>query len=93
MSLGVCLSATSLYFAFKPSTNVAEARKGLLYAAMIGSYYCFAGMTAILYPGADWYDPPQTPASPQKWMFPTQIVVLWIGCWLEVRRLGKTKAA
>lgn len=94
MSLGTLLSLTSVYFAFKAGTaSLAEAgwKQNLLYSGLIGSYYCFAGLTSILYPGTDWFDPGDTVGGAQKWLFPAQIAGVWLGCWLEVRRLGKIK--
>ncbi len=60
MTLGVFLSAMSLYFAYRRPTGsssasgspgVAAARESMFYSALIGSFYCAAGLTAILYPG------------------------------------------
>lgn len=54
MSLGILLSTTSLYFAYRPfgtQLSTAATRDSIFYSALIGSFYCFAGLTAILYPG------------------------------------------
>ena len=101
MSLGVCLGSLSLYFAFLPYfTNTTKskvsttlsAEESLLYAAIVGSLYWVAGLSAILYPGTDWFDPGDTEGGLQKGLFPTMIAAVWVGCWLEVRRFrGKMK--
>ena len=67
----------------------------MFYAALIGSFYCTAGLSSILYPGADWNDPGDTDhlaaAGLQKMLFPATIAIVWVGYFLEVRRLGKGK--
>ena len=60
-------------------------------AAAIGSFYCIAGLSAILYPGTDWTDPDWPNAHPQRFLFPSMIALVWAGYWLEVRRIGSGK--
>lgn len=60
MSLGVLLALASTYYAFRPafsSLTAREARDSVLSAALIGSMYCSAGISAIFYPGTHWFDP------------------------------------
>ena len=60
MSLGVLLCLASTYFAFRPAfskLSPGEAKHSVLCAAAIGSMYCTAGVSAILYPGTNWFDP------------------------------------
>lgn len=93
MSLGVLLAASSLYFAFKPalSGSKVDARDSMFNAAAIGSLYCLAGLTAILYPGTDWKDPDITIGGRQRELFMAIPVMMWVGYWLEVRRIGKAE--
>jgi hypothetical protein len=60
MSLGILLALTSTYFAFRPAfsqLSPAEAKHNILTAAVVGSFYCVAGLSAIFYPGTHWFDP------------------------------------
>lgn len=95
MSLGVLLSLTSLYFAFRPyftgSSNNVEAARDVGHAAVVGSLYCLAGLSAIWYPGADWKDPNVEVGGGQVWLFSGLIGIIWMGFGLERRRLGKVK--
>jgi hypothetical protein len=96
MSLGVCLATASLYFAFRPSlpNNTISSKESAFVAAAIGSFYCLAGLSAILYPGTHWYDPDQPANEAQKPLFSGIIAAMWLGYWLEARRIdGKGKVA
>ena len=64
-------------------------------AAAIGSFYCLAGLSAILYPGTHWYDPDQKPLDAQKQLFSGIIALMWVGFGLEAWRIdgGKGKVA
>ncbi|KAK0285222.1 hypothetical protein LTR35_005424 [Friedmanniomyces endolithicus] len=98
MTLGVFLSAMSLYFAYrrtsaKSGSPGGAAKESMFYSALIGSFYCAAGMTAILYPGTDWKDPDITVGGAQPALFSGVVVAMWVGYALEVNRLGKAKAA
>ncbi|KAK5136382.1 hypothetical protein LTR08_003508 [Meristemomyces frigidus] len=99
MSLGILLASTSLYFAFRPCMSgastkpIMQARDSLLYSAVIGSFYCAAGLSAILYPGTDWKDPDIETGGGQLVLFSGVVVAMWVGYALEVSRLGKAKAS
>jgi len=94
MSLGVLLSSASLYFAFRPAftkMSVSAAKESSLFAATIGSFYCSAAMSAILYPGADWKDPEIEFGGGQAYLFTAVVIGMWLGHGLETSRLGKLK--
>lgn len=97
MSLGVCLAAASIYFTFRPSlpNSTIAPSESLLAAAVIGSFYCFAGCMAILFPGTAWCDPEYPNGNAQAYIFPGIIAVIWVGYLLEARRIsgGKGKVA
>lgn len=98
MSLGILLASTSLYFAFKPAFGSSgpsslDPKDSLLYSALIGSFYCAAGLSAILYPGTDWKDPDITVGGGQPFLFSGVVVAMWVGYALEVARIGKEKVA
>lgn len=94
MSLGVLLAATSIYFAVKPAPTPAQARDNMFSAALIGSFYCLAALSAALYPGADWQDPDsKIQGGPQKWMFLEVIVGSWVAYFLHVRSGQRSKAS
>jgi len=104
MTLGVLLTATSAYFAFRGgngrgrsgTTSTASAaaaaahqRDSLRTAAWIGSLYCVAGLSAILYPGATWNDLPEPPSYRlQLRLFSGLVVGNWVGYWIAVAGLG-----
>jgi hypothetical protein len=77
MTLGLCLAATSLYFLFKPTVKVKQIQDNAFNAALVGSLYCFAGMTAILYPGSHWHDP-EFPDAKQKYLFSGIVVAMCV---------------
>lgn len=56
MTLGALLASTSLFFLFRPAVSVTRQKENALYAAVIGSFYCAAGLSAILYPGTAWQE-------------------------------------
>ena len=93
MSLGVCLAVASTYFAFRPSLSNSpiSAKESAFAAAAIGSFYCLAGLSAILYPLADWSDPEYAHGGEQRVVFAGIPVMMWIGYALEVNRIGKAK--
>jgi hypothetical protein len=97
MSLGVLLALTSTYFAFRPAFShltSGEAKHSVLSAAVIGSMYCAAGISAIFYPGTHWFDPEYEMKGPtQREIFGIQVVVMWVAYYLEVSRIGKAKSA
>lgn len=95
MSLSVLLSACSIYFAFMKPTNASMVveKDNLFWAAVIGSLYCLAGGSAILYPGSDWKDPEATEGGKQPIIFGGVITALWVGYALEMRRLSMAKVA
>lgn len=95
MTLGVLLALTSTYFAFRPAFQrlpPAAAKQSVLTAAVIGSFYCAAGISAIFYPGTHWFDPEYEMKGPtQREIFSVQIVVMWVAYYLEVSRIGKMR--
>ena len=99
MSLGVLLASTSLYFAYRPCLSgastkpIMQARDSLFYSAVIGSFYCASGLSAILYPGTDWKDPDVEFGGGQPVLFSGVVASMWIGYILEMSRLGKKKAS
>jgi hypothetical protein len=90
MSLGALLCSTSLYFAFRSSKTPKE---DLFHASLIGSFYCAAGLCAILYPGTDWQDPEFDGAGEQRYLFFGVVVAMWVGYALDTVILGKFKTA
>ena len=92
MTLGILLSVTSLAFLWKSAhaRDVTRARESLWWAAMIGSFYCAAGCSAILYPGTEWTDPEFVVEGQwtQGSLFGGIVVAMWVGYALESWRLG-----
>lgn len=97
MSLGVLLALTSLTFVYKSLTPRAkgaegarEVKENLWWAAVMGSLYCVAGLSAIWYPGTAWADP-EFWVEGQVTQFPVflgQVVMVWTGYAVEVWRMG-----
>ena len=93
MSLGVCLATASIYFAVRKHSDFAAAKESLLASAMIGNFYCLAGLSAILYPGTAWVDPEFEPMPRQYWIFGGIVIVQWMGYFWEISRLSHAKLA
>ena len=98
MSLGVLLGLSSTYLAFRPvisrvPLSLAEKKHSVLMAAVVGSFYCAAGLSAILYPGSDWFDEEHRREMTQKPIFTLDVIVMWVAYAVEIRRLGKGKVA
>ncbi|KAL1584947.1 hypothetical protein WHR41_06152 [Cladosporium halotolerans] len=95
MSLAVLLALTSTYFAFRPAFTAlskAEERHSVIMAAVSGSLYCGAGLSAILYPGTDWFDAEfRREGVSQREVFAGVVGLCWVAGWLEVRRIGGVK--
>ena len=87
------MATASLYFAFRPCfpQNTISAKESAFAAAAIGSFYCFAGLTAILYPGTEWFDPEYPNAEAQKYIFSVVVGLMWVGYFLEARRIEASK--
>lgn len=62
-----------------------------LAAALVGSLYWITGLSAILYPGALAMDPEfgGPDEFPQAPLFLALTGLVWIGYWLEGRRIGR----
>ncbi|KAF4555577.1 Hypothetical protein D9617_2g055390 [Elsinoe fawcettii] len=89
MSLGVLLCAMVVWLLARSTSSKTEAKDSVLLAGLIGSMYCSAGMTAILYPGTDWSDPEfEDPG--QKWLFSGLVVVNLAATWMERVRIDRT---
>lgn len=91
MTLGVLLTAASTFFAFRVCGSAAAQRDSLRTAAIVGSLYCLAGLTAIAYPGATWNDPPAPSGRPQLYLFTALPVFNWIGYYVAIRGIAKDK--
>jgi hypothetical protein len=96
MTLGILLALTSTYFAFRPAfsqLSPAEAKHSILTAAVVGSLYCVAGISAIFYPGTHWFDPEfEMKGMTQREIFIAQVVVTWVAYYFETSRIGKAKS-
>lgn len=56
MSLGALLAAASMYYLLRPTSSIAQAKDNVFTSTLIGSFYCTAGISAILYPGTAWQE-------------------------------------
>lgn len=70
------------------TSAVAAAKEDILHAAVIGSFYCAAGLAAILFPGTAWTDPEFGQGGEQRYIFTAVIFLMWAGYWLEKGRLA-----
>lgn len=93
MTLGILLASSSLYYLFRPAATQAQAKDNLFTSALIGSFYCLAGMTAILYPETAWQDPEFRQGGEQRYVFSGICVAVFVGYWLEIARMGKAKSS
>lgn len=111
MSMGLLLGLTTLYFVWRPVVSTAygtgiyatkaATKDSMLSAALIGSLYWVAGLSAILYPGTKWIDPDLVNSKfdgkllglpGQLPVFVAHLALTWLGYALEMRRLGSLKA-
>lgn len=74
----------------KNLSPVAE-RESIAWSTIIGSFYSLAGLSAILYPGTHWFDPPLDKDPGQKWLFSGIAVATGVAYALESSRIGKAK--
>ena len=100
MTLSLLLSGSAIWYAWKGQTQTKGAGSGvsggqrardLWTAAWVGSFYCVAGLSAIWYPGTAWMDVEfrrdrAVDEAKQLGLFTTQVVLTWLGYWLEVRK-------
>ncbi|KAF2212408.1 hypothetical protein CERZMDRAFT_97681 [Cercospora zeae-maydis SCOH1-5] len=93
MTLGVLLASMSTYFLFRPTLSFEQTKDNLWAAATIGSFYCAAGLCAILYPGTAWQDPEFPGNGEQRYVFGGVCILMWLGYWLEARKLPRNKSA
>lgn len=71
--------------------NTISPKESAFAAAVIGSFYCFAGLTAILYPGTKWCDPEYPNNGEQKYVFSAIVALMWVAYFLEARRIEGRK--
>ncbi|KAI6903191.1 hypothetical protein D0869_13583 [Hortaea werneckii] len=94
MTLGVMLSSMSLYLTARPCftrMSKEDALRSVLHGAIVGSFYCAAGLSAIFYPGTDWKDPDIAVGGEQRFLFAGVVALMWIGYGLERWRMGSVK--
>lgn len=92
MSMGLFLGILTLYYTHRPG-DVEKRKDSLRSAAMIGSLYWIAGLSAILYPGTLAVDPEFGEGFPQFWAFVGFGAAAWMGCWIETKGIEKEKSA
>jgi hypothetical protein len=92
MSMGLTLGLLTQYFIWRPVfSSKVNAEDSLFSAALVGSLYWITGISAILYPGTRWIDPEFGDGAPQLIVFPVHLAVVWVGYFLERRRLNSLK--
>jgi len=88
MSIGAFLGALVLYYTWRDSAGMGKA-DDLRTAALIGSAYYVAGISAYFYPGSAAVDPEFRAKHhtgrefPQFWFFAGFMTLGWVGWWLE----------
>ncbi|CZT13889.1 uncharacterized protein RAG0_17398 [Rhynchosporium agropyri] len=88
MSLGLGLGLATLYYTWRRRSSprrpsVEMRRESLFAAAVFGSLYWGAGLSAILYPGTLAVDPEFGEGFPQFWLFVGLGVSSWLGWFVE----------
>ncbi|EHY54141.1 hypothetical protein HRR83_004794 [Exophiala dermatitidis] len=73
----------------KDGFSVALAKDSITSAALVGSLYWITGISAIMYPGTKWVDPEFGTGAPQRGVFLGHLVLVWVGWWLEMRKLSR----
>jgi hypothetical protein len=87
MQLGVLLTAVCAYLMFRKCSSPAAQKDSLTLAAVIGSFYCLAGLGSILFPGTTWSDPPAPENGVQIRLFPSLVLLNWLGYLVAVNGL------
>ncbi|KAI0008741.1 hypothetical protein F4779DRAFT_419158 [Xylariaceae sp. FL0662B] len=84
ITLSVLLGLATLYYTWrKPETPLLR-REYMRMAAITGSIYWLAGLSAILYPGTMGLDPEfGGPGFPQAWIFTLSTIFGLVGSWLN----------
>lgn len=72
--------------------DAAAAGDSITAAALVGTLYWITGVSAILYPGTKWVDPEFGEGAPQRLLFVAHAAFVWVGWWLEMRRLNGGQA-
>jgi hypothetical protein len=89
MSMGLALGLSSFYYLYRPQYN----KDSVFTAALLCSMYWITQASAILYPGTAWVDPEFGTNAPQPRDIPIFLGIVWLGYWLETRRLAGLKLA
>jgi hypothetical protein len=89
MSLGMGLGLAMAYYTWRATT---APKDSAFTAAIFGSLYWIAGLSAIFYPGTKFVDP-EFQGEPQPVLFSSVLAVTWVGYFLEARRLSDIKSA
>lgn len=86
MSFGLALGILTAYYTWRATP---QPKDSLMTAAIFGSLYYIAGLSAILYPGTLAVDPEFGEGFPQFWLFAGMTGLPWLGYLLESRSLRK----
>lgn len=76
MSFGFTLGILTLYYTWRATPQPKDSLKT---AAILGSLYYVAGLSAILYPGTLAVDPEFGEGFPQFWLFTGLMTLPWLG--------------
>lgn len=92
MSMGAFIGAITFYiilYLLPSATSVREQKIHLTWVLVLQNLIYLSSLSGILYPGAAWMDPQFGDGSPQLYTFPGLLGVLWVGWWVEMRRLAR----
>lgn len=87
MSMGLALGLSSLYYAFRSTTNPEMKKESIKTAGLLGVLYWITGLSAILYPGSKAIDPEFGEGFPQFWPFLLFGLCSVLGSFLEIREM------
>jgi hypothetical protein len=86
MSMGAMLSLATLYYTWR--IDVSPDGDSIKTATVFASLYWITALAAWFFPGSLAVDPEFGTGFPQLPIFSGMLVLAWIGCWLEMRRLS-----
>lgn len=92
MTIGLFAGLITPYvlFVLEPSAAAPEVKRAHLgWVLALQNIVYLSSLSGILYPGAGWTDPQFGDARPQFYAFPVLVVLVWVGWWVEVRRVGR----
>lgn len=92
MTIGLFTGVITPYvlFVLEPRAASPDVKRAYLgWVLALQNIVYLSSLSGILYPGAGWADPQFGEGKSQLYMFPVLVVMVWVGWWVEVRRVER----